>query len=395
MHYKVFLRLFLILFPLSLFAQNLDKKCYSPHVWKEKRIFKKIGKAVADKRIVILGEAAHDGGKTFEYKTKLVQYLVEKEGFNIVALEGGGYFDFQYLNGNIPTDTALKVSYFKAWYPFWSYAKQTKDLITAFEEGKIKGYGMENQPTGLTPQLLTYCKGLLNADPSYQWAHLDSVSLKIISHDTSLDSEQIKELKTEFMRMKTELKHNSIICNSIDNYIAYLEQFLAGFTTYEGQNKGINIRDKQMALNIINYLNEHPNNKIIIWTANFHGAKQIKDIEYGDPEDPLLYNRLTLLGEHLYNEYHNSVYSLAYTSHGTVGSWWKTESDTIPHFSGNLEEQLYNKVDDIGFLDFTNESNKNQVFYSSILGRDNKKGKWMKAFDGVFYIRENEKVYRR
>lgn len=395
MHYKIFLRLFLFLFSWSLLAQNLDNHCYSPHIKTEKKIFKKIGKAVADKRIVILGEAAHDEGKTFEYKTKLVQYLVEKEGFNLVALEGGGYFDFQYLNGNIPSDTALKVSYFKAWYPFWSYAKQTKDLVTAFEEGRIKGYGMENQPTGLTPKLLTYCKGLLDDDVSYSWAHLDSISLKVISHDTSINTNLVQELKSELIRIKTELKDRPIISHSIDNYIAYLDQFSAGSTTYEGQNKGINIRDKQMAINIIKYLDEHPKDKIIIWTANFHGAKQIKEIEYGDPEDPLLYNRLTLLGEYLYQKYNNSVYSLAYTSHGTSGSWWKTESDTIPHYSGNLEEQLYHKVDDIGFLDFTNESNKNQIFYSSMLGRDNKKGKWMKAFDGVFYIKDNEKVYRR
>ena len=387
--------LLITLFSIQLLAQDLDHKTYSPKLWKEKRIFKKIGKAVANKRIVILGEAAHNEGKTFEYKTKLINHLVEKEGFNIVALEGGGYFDFKYLNQELKPDTNIQASYFTAWYGFWSYAEQNKDLITSFKEGKVKGFGMECQPTGLTVKLIPYCKNLMNADEAYNWANLESTAFRTITMDTTLTNKELTLLESEIVKIKHALANNSTICNALDNYIAYLNQFKAGFTTYEGQNKGINIRDKQMAKNIIKHLNENPDDKIIIWTANFHGAKQIKEIEYGDKEDPLLYNRLNLLGEHLFREYKNAVFSLAFASNGTVGSWMYDTSDTIPQYSGNFEHTLFQEKNAIGFVDFTRESNKEQVFYSSLLGHSNKRGKWMKAFDGVFYIRENEKVYKR
>ncbi len=49
------------------------------------------GAAVGDRRIVLLTEATHGDGATFELKTRLVKYLHESKGFDVLFIESGMY----------------------------------------------------------------------------------------------------------------------------------------------------------------------------------------------------------------------------------------------------------------------------------------------------------------
>jgi erythromycin esterase len=49
------------------------------------------GAAVGDRRIVLLTEATHGDGATFELKTRLVKYLHENKGFDVLFMESGMY----------------------------------------------------------------------------------------------------------------------------------------------------------------------------------------------------------------------------------------------------------------------------------------------------------------
>jgi len=373
-------------------SQSINKEIINSIIHNEDSIFSEIGDIVEGKRLIILGESSHQEGKTFEYKTKIVSYLAKHHGFNVVALEGGGYFDFQLLNSNLKKDTSFTPSYYTAWYPFWSRAKQTKDLIQLFKNGKIEGFGMENQPTGATSSLIKYCKQYSKSHTTYNWNRLDSISNQVIHHNLELDTNLVIYLNKELSKIKTGFIDNKPLYYSIENYCSYLDQFIIGSITYEDQNKGVNVRDRQMAKNVIQRLKDNPEDKMIIWTANFHGARNIEHVTY-DESDPDLYNEFKLLGGYLSEEYGDDMYSLAFTSHGEVGDWWKEEKDTIPHFTGNFEEELFNQNKDLIFIDFDKIMNKDQIFDSSILGHSNKRGKWLRLFDGVFYIRNNEKVF--
>ena len=58
----------------------------------ESTSFEQIKNAVKGKRIVILGEAGHADGRTFEIKSELIEYLNADKEYDVV-LEGMGFLD--------------------------------------------------------------------------------------------------------------------------------------------------------------------------------------------------------------------------------------------------------------------------------------------------------------
>lgn len=149
-----------------------------------------------------------------------------------------------------------------------------------------------------------------------------------------------------------------------------------------------------MAENVEWYLDHHPDRKVIIWAANFHGAKKIDQIEYGKEPEPDLYKKFVLLGEHLENAFPGQVYSLAFTSGGgSTGFFYANDSTAIVPDTTSMEFQLSQRGMEYGFCDLNQKKDwADMVFNSSIFG-DCKAGKWARAFDGVYFIKENHKAH--
>ena len=224
---------------------------------------------------------------------------------------------------------------------------------------------------------------------------------RIIGMDTTLTHNELDYFDVkmnqirEALENETDLEKKAILDMAIDNALAFSGQMRLGFTEWDAQNEGINIRDRQMAENVIWYLNRFPERKVIIWTANFHGAKQVSQISYGKEPDPDLYNKYVLCAEHLEKAFPGQVYSLAFTSGGgSEGYFYTNDSTAIVPDSTSMEFQLRQLGMEYGFCDLSQKKDwADQVFNSIILGYDCKPGKWAKAFDGIFYMKENHKAY--
>ena len=372
----------------------------------EQASFEPIKTAVKDKRIVILGEAGHADGRTFEIKSELIEYLNANNEYDVV-LEGMGFLDGAVLQ-DVLSPLCIDSNYLdvaNAWNALWSQTKEASSLVEAMRSGKVRYWGMDCQPSlsdyFLIPYLLASSPSVSSVLGGNAFDSLMAIQDRMIGMDTTLTHKELDyfDLKMNQARKaleeETDLEKKAILDMAIDNSLAFSGQVRLGFTEWDAQNEGINIRDRQMAENVIWYLNRYPNRKVIIWTANFHGAKQISQINYGKEPDPELYNKYVLLGEHLEKAFPGQLYSLAFTSGGgSEGYFYTTDSTAIVPDSTSMEFQLRQRCMEYGFCDLSQRKDwTNMAFNSIILGYDCKPGKWAQVFDGVFYLKENHKAH--
>ena len=91
-----------------------------------------IGKSIGNSKIVMLGEQDHGDAPTFLAKTRLIKYLHEKMGFNVLAFESdffGLNFGFDRLDkskSNI--DSFLQKNIF----PIWTYCNTCQNLFYSY-----------------------------------------------------------------------------------------------------------------------------------------------------------------------------------------------------------------------------------------------------------------------
>lgn len=412
---KTKLSLLLILFALSSccnktsIESQLSDKFTTYNEYSES--FETLADFVKDKRIIILGECGHGDGRTFEIKSEIVRYL-DSIGDYTLILEGMNPFDGAILNKELPVliinKSGLNIQ--NCWYGLWSQTKEAAELADAMDKNKIDFYGMDVQPSYCSYFQIAYLSNLFYSDSimkqwlfDYNWEKLLEIDNKLHQYNDSLINESdYPYYDSSLLAMRNKLSDNDVSFNKdavlllIDNMLSFSHQAKCGFsiTCDSCIDRGIMIRDRQMADNVAWYINHHPEKKIIIWAANFHGAKDISQIKYGKEPDPELYEKYTLLGEHLANMFPNQVYSVAFTSGGGDVGWFnQDESDPIQPDSTSVEFALLQRGINYGYLDFGSHPEFEDIpFHSILLGYHNKIGKWAKSFDAIFYIREQHRA---
>lgn len=375
-------------------------------------LYKMIEECSKDKRIIILGECGHGDGRTFEIKSEIVRYL-DSVGNYTLLLEGMNPFDGAILHKELPVlniNSSL-LNIHNSWNALWSQTKETFELVDAMDKNQIDFYGMDVNPTYCNYFQIAYLSNLFYSDSimrknlfDYKWEKLLEIDRNLyLLKDSIVKESDYQYYDSSLLAMKDRLNNEDVSFNKdavsllIDNMLSFSNHVKCGFsvTCDSCINCGIMIRDRQMADNVAWYLDHHPEKKVIIWVANFHGAKEISQIRYGKEPNPDLYNEYTLMGEHLERMFPRQVYSVAFTSGGgEIGYFNQDESYPIQPDSISVEFALRQSGIEYGYLDFgSNPKLEDVPFHSILLGYHNKIGKWAKAFDAIFYIKENSKAH--
>ncbi len=355
---------------------------------------------LSDKTVVMLGEPSHREGNVFSAKIRMIKFLHEQMGFNVIAFESG-FFEVQQaqqkINGGGDVVEALDLALFPIWTrsaefrPLMEYIKAQKNSL------KIMGFDPQINQQVVNDFLPALKKYVVDRRVSYNLNDmLLSEVLESLSEGVFPDGITFPAFTAELKKAKEILKNLSASdSKSAGFWLQNLKSLEALATDYyrnrpseksaeDFKASDSNPRDLQMADNLSYYIRQYPNEKIICWGAALHFAMQPSTLENNELKSykPMGQSVREVVGN-------DRVYTLATTSAaGTYASWFDTDSKPVPKAAtGSLEEMFVeNNLGDYQYMD-AKTLNGIGVRESTMFDYIPLRGDWSKVVNGILYFK--------
>jgi len=270
-----------------------------------------------DKKIVAMGEATHGTKEFSQMKHRMLEFLVEKMGYRLFAIEGD-FGGAQVVNDYVLTGKGDAKDAIKSMNFADLSTEEVVDMVEWIRtynkkpqhKSKVKFYGFDMQsPINSSARILDYIKKVDNNNLlEFQKILVDVVNDRIDSYSNEMLN-NVKNSTEQLKNIFEKNKKNYINKSTISEYeITYKElnidiQFLDYITTKKDKDpfKLVNMRDYYMAQNvkwILDYEKQYGNDKIMLWAHNGHVTKNISNY--------------TSMGKNLKNIFNDKYYAIGF-----------------------------------------------------------------------------------
>lgn len=241
-----------------------------------------------NKNYLFLGESSHGDLNTLEAKAEVIKYCIEKLGFTIILIEKGFYETskmYEFLFKNYNKDEVLNAGFSQSYY-LQEGTKPLRNLINShYREGLLVG--------GVDISYDNWFGGLIYSD--LRRIGLDKKLVKnykkaleqVIDNDNEIgfDKAEVIDLSS-FYKLTTKLielintnENGSLVVQTLKSNLGLAEWVVnrkpLDITSKNGTFEYFAGRDSLMAKNLMWYIKEYPDSKIIVSTSTFHMTPKI------------------------------------------------------------------------------------------------------------------------
>ncbi|PSL47331.1 erythromycin esterase [Chitinophaga niastensis] len=377
---------------------------------------KAIKNAIGNARIVLLGEQTHGEGSTFQAKTRLIKFLHQEMGFEVLAFESGLYdcariWENTKNGGEFSKEVIGSLFYMyatsKQMYPLFDYIQskvnQPDPLIVAGFESQHSGVKAIND---MFPDFEKFFRERNPAILDQNWELFKKLSLASFASRTYRpggDEKKIFFNKLDTLK-KVLTSNDKIADKQLTNSPGFWYQVVCSI---ESQTKRywemvsgneVSVRDLQMAQNLI-WLAEkaYPGKKIIVWAHNIHIAKNTSNLRTVTNDPMYFFSTLVPMGATISQHFGKAAYAIGFS--GATGNYMDYTNSKIlpvlPRSDISVEGLLSSTGFNYAFINYRPAPRWLMLPQQGTpLDYIDTKTVWPDMFDGLFFINKSFPVDR-
>lgn len=352
-------------------------------------------------RVVMLGEPSHGEGNVFEAKIRLVNFLRQRLGFTTLAFESGLY-DLHKAQQELEAGKTAQEALANSVFPVWTGTQEFQAVLPLIGKGGLRVAGFDPQLSGeysadLVDELQAFLapeKG--GAAPNYDY--LEEVVSFMGEHFAFLPTAKLPIFEQE-MAKATRLATKATTSSNprrraeaafwqqcLRSLLAQARDYATNHnedkdeTTFKAKDS--NPRDAQMADNLLWYLKQHPQEKVICWGALPHLANKAEVLADAEIKEyrPMGRAVKAALGP-------DQVYVLGTLSGGGTHGFPAVGYKPVPApAAGTLEAELLAQPAGYAFVSLKHDAPGRQLI-TYAFDYQPFAGPWSEVVDGFLFLR--------